>query len=82
MAKLNEYLTVGEAAAFLGVSKDTLRRWDRAGKLRAHRHPITKYRLYLKKDLAAVLRRVREGTGDPQRTGQGVRKTAKRKKKR
>ena len=41
VAKLNEYLTVGEAAAFLGVSKDTLRRWDRAGKLEARRHPIT-----------------------------------------
>ncbi|MCA9253661.1 MAG: excisionase family DNA-binding protein [Phycisphaerales bacterium] len=30
MAKLNGYLTVGEAAELLGVSKDTLRRWDRA----------------------------------------------------
>ena len=29
-----------------GVSKDTLRRWDRAGKLEARRHPITGYRLY------------------------------------
>jgi excisionase family DNA binding protein len=41
MAKVNDYLTVGEAAEFLGVSKDTLCRWDRARKLRAHRHPIT-----------------------------------------
>ena len=32
MAKINEYLTVGEAAGLLGVSKDTMRRWDRAGK--------------------------------------------------
>ena len=32
MAKLNEYMTVGEAAEVLGVSKDALRRWDRAGK--------------------------------------------------
>ncbi len=55
MAKLNEYLTVGEAAEFLGVSKDTMRRWDRAGKLQARRHPITGYRLYSKKELATVL---------------------------
>ena len=32
MTKLSEYLTVGDAAELLGVSKDTLRRWDRAGK--------------------------------------------------
>jgi molybdopterin-binding protein len=30
-------LTVGEAAAALGVSADTIRRWDRAGKLRTVR---------------------------------------------
>jgi molybdopterin-binding protein len=30
-------LTVGEAAEAIGVSVDTLRRWERAGKLRTHR---------------------------------------------
>jgi molybdopterin-binding protein len=30
-------LTLGEAASALGVSADTLRRWERAGKLRASR---------------------------------------------
>jgi molybdopterin-binding protein len=30
-------LTLGEAATAIGVSVDTLRRWDRAGKLRTHR---------------------------------------------
>jgi molybdopterin-binding protein len=30
-------LTVGEAATALGVSADTIRRWDRAGKLRTVR---------------------------------------------
>ena len=30
-------LTLGEAARALGVSLDTLRRWERAGKLRAER---------------------------------------------
>ena len=36
---LAEYLTVGEAAEFLGVSPWTLRNWDRAGKLKTLRHP-------------------------------------------
>jgi molybdopterin-binding protein len=30
-------LTLGEAASAIGVSPDTLRRWDRAGKLRTFR---------------------------------------------
>jgi molybdopterin-binding protein len=30
-------LTLGEAARAIGVSVDTLRRWDRTGKLRTHR---------------------------------------------
>ena len=51
MAKLSDFLTVGEAAEHLGVSRDSLRRWDRAGTLRARRHPITRFRLYLKSDL-------------------------------
>jgi len=39
-------LTISEAAKYLGVHPDTLRNWDRAGKLTAHRHPINGYRLY------------------------------------
>ena len=48
MVRLCDYLTVGEAAELLGVSKDTLRRWDRSGKLAARRHPVTEFRLYRK----------------------------------
>ena len=54
MAKLNEFLTVGSAAEYLGVSRDTLRRWDRSGRLPAQRHPMNGYRLYLKTALEAV----------------------------
>jgi molybdopterin-binding protein len=35
--KKNDGLTIGEAASALGVSADTLRRWERAGKVRASR---------------------------------------------
>jgi len=62
VAKLSEYLAIGEAANLLGVSKDTRRRWDRAGKLKARRHPITDYRLYLRQELAAWLKRLKSGT--------------------
>ena len=41
-----ELLTIKAAAGVLGVSEQTLRRWDRAGKLRPTRHPINGYRLY------------------------------------
>ncbi len=34
---LSRFLTLGEAATALGVSQDTLRRWDRAGKLHTQR---------------------------------------------
>lgn len=56
--KLDEYFTVGEAAKYLGVSSATLRNWDKAGKLTAHRHPINNYRLYKKKELEILLGKV------------------------
>ena len=34
---IEDDLSLGEAARALGVSVDTLRRWDRAGKLASHR---------------------------------------------
>ena len=54
-----DYLTIKQAAAFLGVSPGTLRNWDRAGKVRAARHPINGYRLYRPRDLQRLLRQVR-----------------------
>ncbi|KPV53406.1 hypothetical protein SE17_09845 [Kouleothrix aurantiaca] len=53
--KLQDYLQIKAAAAFLGVSSSTLRNWERSGKLIAHRHPINGYRLYRKADLEAIL---------------------------
>jgi PAS domain S-box-containing protein len=51
----HEYLTVAEAAEFLGVSPWTLRNWDNAGKLKPDRHPINGYRIYRREDLESVL---------------------------
>jgi len=52
---LGDYLTVGEAAATLGVSRSTLRNWDKAGKLKPYRHPVNGYRLYNRNELEALL---------------------------
>jgi excisionase family DNA binding protein len=56
--RLKDYLTVGDAAATLGVSRSTLRNWDKAGKLKPHRHPVNGYRLYSLHELKAMLQEV------------------------
>lgn len=43
---MNEYLSLAEASKLIGKSKETLRRWDREGKLNAVREPISNYRVY------------------------------------
>lgn len=44
--------TISEVANMLGVTKETLRRWDRSQKLVSIRHPINNYRVYHSTDLA------------------------------
>jgi hypothetical protein len=61
---LSEYLTVGEAAEFLGVSPWTLRNWDKTGKLKPRRHPKNGYRIYRHEDLAAILAPQQGGPND------------------
>jgi excisionase family DNA binding protein len=51
-----DFMLIGEAAALLGVSEKTLRRWDREGKLRAYRHPVNGYRHYRTADVHGLLR--------------------------
>jgi|GEM_PF-846605 excisionase family DNA binding protein len=60
--KFNDFLTINQAAEFLGVSISTLRNWDRQGKFEATRHPINGYRLYQKNELLKMLRKT--GIGD------------------
>ncbi|HEX2475916.1 MAG TPA: ATP-binding protein, partial [Lacipirellulaceae bacterium] len=52
----DDYMTVSAAAEFLGISRATLRNWDRNGKLKPRRNPQNGYRIYLHEDLEAVLR--------------------------
>jgi DNA repair protein RadD len=46
-----DYLTIQEAADYLGVSPQTLRRWDKEEKLKSVRHPGNDYRYYKRADL-------------------------------
>lgn len=49
---MKEYYSLAEVADLLSVSKETLRRWDRSGKLEAVREPMSNYRVYKKDQLS------------------------------
>lgn len=49
---MTEFYTIADVADMLGVSKETLRRWDKNGKLTSIRHPINNYRIYSKESLS------------------------------
>lgn len=42
MEDQSKWLPIGEAAKHLGVSRDTLRRWERVGKIKAVRSPTNR----------------------------------------
>jgi DNA (cytosine-5)-methyltransferase 1 len=48
---LEKFYSIAEVADLLSVSKETLRRWDRSGKLSAVREPMSNYRVYQKDQL-------------------------------
>jgi DNA repair protein RadD len=47
----SDFLTVAQAAIYIGVSAATLRRWDESGKLTAIKRPGSEYRYYKLADL-------------------------------
>ena len=53
-----EYLQIHEAAKLLGITKQTLRNWDKQGKFAPHRHPLNNYRLYKKSELTKLLNKI------------------------
>ncbi len=60
MENLKGYMSIKDAAEYLGVCAETLRRWDNDGKLKAYRQPFSNYRLYKKTDLDKVLKSVKK----------------------
>ncbi len=57
----DKFLLIKEAAKMLGVSKITLRNWDRDGKLPAYRHPISNYRVYKLEDIEKIIKQMESG---------------------
>jgi DNA-binding transcriptional MerR regulator len=53
-----DVLTINETALILGVSEVALRRWDRSGKFRPHRHPMNGYRCYHRDDVLRLRRQI------------------------
>ncbi|MBI5244212.1 MAG: MerR family DNA-binding transcriptional regulator [Elusimicrobia bacterium] len=56
MPTFKDFLTVSQAARMLGVDPMTLRRWDRARKLLAKRHPFNNYRLYARREIEELMK--------------------------
>ena len=55
---MQKYLTINNAAKLLHVTPLTLRNWDKAGKLKAYRHPSNNYRVYRLDQIEAFLRQL------------------------
>lgn len=64
-------IQIKEASKILGVSKLTLRNWDKAGKLIAYRHPINNYRVYKSEDIDLIIKKMESGEKpiNPQKRG-------------
>ena len=60
MEKLKDFLRISAAAEYLGVSPNTLRNWENARKIVAHRHPVNGYRLFKQRDLDDLLEQVQQ----------------------
>jgi len=52
---MSTFLTIKDAARILGVTTLTLRNWDKAGKLKANRHPFNNYRIYKVEEIESIL---------------------------
>ena len=54
-------ISIKDASEMLGVSKLTLRNWDRDGKLSALRHPLNNYRVYQLEDIEKIINQIKSG---------------------
>ena len=56
----DEFVLVKEAAELLGVCPNTIRAWGDSGKLTEYRHPMNDYRMFKKKDIDNLLRKMQQ----------------------
>jgi len=57
----DKLISIKKASELLGVTKLTLRNWDRDGKLGALRHPINNYRVYKLEDIEKIISTMKSG---------------------
>lgn len=60
MLNLRDYLTIKDAAKFIGVAPNTLRNWEREKRITTYSAPFNKRRLYKKDDLESFLKNIKE----------------------
>ena len=58
MQKLTEYLKTADAADYLGIAQNTLRKWAERGEIPMRRNPANGYRLFKRSDLDKFLKKV------------------------
>ena len=69
MKKLDEYLKIGEATLFLGVSRNTLRKWADEGRIPVRVNPVNGYRLFRREDLERFLSKIDKPSTTKKRKG-------------
>lgn len=57
MTKLSEYLKTAEAAKYLGIHQNTIRKRASQGVIPMQRNPLNGYRLFKRKDLDDLLKK-------------------------
>jgi DNA (cytosine-5)-methyltransferase 1 len=57
---LDEFVTIKQAAKFVGISANTPRNWHRDAKIPVYRNPVSNYRLFKKADLEELLRQIEQ----------------------
>ena len=67
MTKLTEYLQTAEAAEYLGVAQNTIRKWAARGDIPMHRNPANGYRLFRLDELEKFLKSVAKPVGPSSR---------------
>ena len=60
MTVKDDFVLVKEAAGMLGVCVNTIRAWGASGKITEYRHPVNGYRMFKRKELEQIVRKMQE----------------------
>jgi DNA repair protein RadD len=66
----DEYFRISDAAEYVGASAQTLRRWEKEGRVEAVRHPGNGYRYYRRADLESFRLEYQRAAGETSNPGQ------------